>query len=90
MVVRSQVSQLLGYTDDHTHQVCGATPQRQWQSCALQGTRFTGQFWKHEDNFHLTPIKESLKHPHLGRGGATHDAGEHSDHVDCNGICVLV
>lgn len=33
---------------------------------------------------------ESLKHPHLGRRGTTHDAGQHSDHVDGDGICVLV
>lgn len=37
-----------------------------------------------------TPITESLKRPHLGRRGATHDAGQHSDHVDGDGICVLV
>lgn len=28
--------------------------------------------------------------PHLGRGGATHDAGQHLDHVDGNGVRVLV
>lgn len=28
--------------------------------------------------------------PHLGRGGATHDAGQHLDHVDSNGVGVLV
>lgn len=31
-----------------------------------------------------------MKHPHLGRRGATHDAGQHSDHVDRDGISVLV
>lgn len=60
MVVSSQVSflymagtqdtQLPEYTDDHTHQAYRTTPQRQWPSHALQGTRVTGQFWKHEDN----------------------------------------
>lgn len=38
----------------------------------------------------LSPITESLKRPHLGRRGTTHDAGQHSDHVDGDGICVLV
>lgn len=36
------------------------------------------------------PTAGRLQPPHLGRRGATHDAGQYSDHVHGNGVCVLV
>lgn len=56
---------------------------------ACSNSHQQGQFWGHVVNFTPTP-HSYCRRPHLGRGGAAHDAGEHSDHVHCNGICVLV
>lgn len=83
---------LPGPTDDHAHPMARAAPQKAGWSppqLACSNGHHQGQFWGHVVDFTPTP-RSYCRCPHLGRGGAAHDAGEHSDHVDRNGICVLV